>query len=106
MSVQDTLDYETLGFITNFEIFSMVALRGQNALQLMEKPANIRFLRNCAKHNVHDVQLKTTEIEKIQKKNMNICGNSQQHYMNHVTKTQITLHLFPPSHHQGIIHCF
>lgn len=37
---------------------------------------------------------------------MNICGNSQQHYMNHVTKTQITLHLFPPSHHKGIIHCF
>lgn len=64
MSVQDALDYETLGFITNFEIFSVVALRGQNALQLMEKLANIRFLRNRVKHNVHDVQLKTTEIEK------------------------------------------
>lgn len=51
MSVQDALDYETLGFITNFETFSMVALRGQNALRLMEKLANIRFLRNRAKHN-------------------------------------------------------
>lgn len=51
MTVQDALDYETLGFITNFETFSMVALRGQKSLQLMEKTANIRFLRNRAKHN-------------------------------------------------------
>lgn len=27
---------------------------------------------------------------------MNIGGNSQQHYMNHVTKTHVTLHLFLP----------